>query len=1456
METKRKSSGYWDDFANVELQLRAFIVEHGTDGIMPTIPELRAAERADLINAIKKHGGMKAVTKRLGLSRSDAYKPSDYWDVFANVEQELGAFIAEHGIDGIMPTKRALQAAGHSDLAYAIDKHGGIPVVADRLGLKRPNAHKSTGYWNDFANVKKGVLDFIAEQGTVDVMPTGAQLSQAGYSNLANAIRKHGGFLVVAQKLGLQRPRAYKPAGHWDDFTNVEKEVLAFVTEHGTNGMMPTHAELQNAGREDLVNAIRQHGGFPEVAKRLGLEPQGTNKPAGYWDDLANATRELRDYLRSHDDTRGVLPTYSELTKAGYNKLAIAISKHGAATVAEQLGLAVQDGDRPAGYWDDIKNVEKGLHTFITEHGTQGVMPTLRELNAGGYSSLAYAINKHGGFHSVAAQCGLKRSDEYKPLGYWNDIANLENQLRIYLAEHGTADTMPTIPELYAEGRVDLVGAIKKHGGVSIVAEQFGFKRPDARKPLGYWNDFANVERELRTFIADHGSDGIMSTIDELLKARCSALARAISRHGGFSSVARQLGLSYTGPEHVTPRTASSVERTARAIQPLAESKLLSPAQVMVILRRAGLLEFRNQRVVKLGAALARGDHAEIESAISNLGSGGEDITTEIIAIQETDDLTAAEAEALMGSGLEAGESAIPAPPLSTAATVPHTQREQAVIRGLSALGELRLPLDEVLQLLTSKVLWQEFYKRLYAWYGSLDAAQTVTAEDVEAAILAAYPEHTANEFVAVASAVFAVEVEQAVNFAASLPDVSWCGPRLRLHQADAARRMAEVLTTSEHEARPYVLNADDPGMGKSASFLAAVAMSNIRTVVLVAPKTVADDTWTGKDGEIPRCLPQAHVVRGIVKTLAEPPASRLTFYVLHYEELLDEDAVARLAEKSFDCLCLDEIHFIKQRAGQDPTYRRAALETLRASARAAIGLTGTPLVNELAEPMSLLQTLSQNAPQFDHSRLSSRRLRDMADVFETLLPHVVRRRKREVLLHLPGCDVRPVDIPLPPDLEVQMLDIYGWPKSQASRTLVKLRQLATDAKLLYLLERALTAHKLLVLTYLTDEVSDKIAAYLEDFLPDQIAHINGLTPKAERQKLLDSFRTSEQVRVLVGTIGTIGVGLTLFDPKQADTANEIIVADLPYTWAEFEQGIARLDREGQKRRVNVDVLQTTTTATLRDGSAHHTLDERIWALIENKRELADVAIDGKYDTTDAAAKVVKALRRWLKQAREIGVEPLAVERRPAEPTEAQRWRGEIGRLRGMSAARAEEVFADPEYTRQFLAHLETSTAAKLAHQWLRGRLTPLLRPDLVIVDMGCGLNPFADLPCHVIGLDRHDRPGQLRGKMENPPLPDKSADVILYSLALYGTAADLLVYFTHAARILRGGGHLFIVEPDSAFTPQGLVRFVNSLNQFGFELVGNVKDLRGEDGTLLKGMHLTLSGEAGKLDGSLLERK
>ncbi|MDE3090145.1 MAG: hypothetical protein KGJ80_12250, partial [Chloroflexota bacterium] len=659
---------------------------------------------------------------------------------------------------------------------------------------KKPN-----GYWDDFANVERELRAFIVEHGAGGIMPNQGMLVNADRRDLIHAIRHNGGFSDVAERLGLELRRTRKFKGYWGDFANFEKELRAFITSHGTDGIMPSIPELQSAGRRDVARAVGQHGGFPAVAERLGLKRldnrrpmqkrMDPRKPSGYWDDFANVEKELRAFVTQHG-IEGVMPTQSQLHTAERNDLNSAIGKHGGFwAVAKRLGLMRSDADKLAGYWNDFANVDTELHAFISKHGTSGVMPSYPQLKLRGYGSLANAIDKHGGSLVVAERLGLDRSDADKPKGYWDNFANVERELRAFVAAHNKDGTMPTSKELTDAGYRSLVHAINKHGGFWIVSDKLGLK--PTNRPAGYWDDFANLERELRTFISDHGMKGSMPTAAELNTAGRSDLTSAMGKYGGHSVVARRLGLTYTSPERVTQQTASSVELTARAIQPLAESNLLSGAQVMVILRRAGLLEYHNPRILRLNAGLARGKHDEIESAIANLVGGGEEIAVEQVTIAESDILSAEEAEALASVGLDAHEGK---GVQLNILTVPATQREQAVIRGLSALGELRLPLDNVLQLLTSRILWQSFYKRLYSWYGSLNAVQTVTADDVQAAILSAYPEHAANEFIAEASALFTYEVEQAINFAASLADFGWCGPRLRLHQADAARRMAEVL--------------------------------------------------------------------------------------------------------------------------------------------------------------------------------------------------------------------------------------------------------------------------------------------------------------------------------------------------------------------------------------------------------------------------------------------------------------------------------------------------------------------------------------------------------------------------------------------------------------------------------------------------------------------------------------
>ncbi len=61
-------------------------------------------------------------------------------------------------------------------------------------------------------------LSLLSRMG-LRIMPTSAQLAAAGRRDLAAAVRRAGGFLEVAQALGLRSQR--KPAGYWDDEANL-----------------------------------------------------------------------------------------------------------------------------------------------------------------------------------------------------------------------------------------------------------------------------------------------------------------------------------------------------------------------------------------------------------------------------------------------------------------------------------------------------------------------------------------------------------------------------------------------------------------------------------------------------------------------------------------------------------------------------------------------------------------------------------------------------------------------------------------------------------------------------------------------------------------------------------------------------------------------------------------------------------------------------------------------------------------------------------------------------------------------------------------------------------------------------------------------------------------------------------------------------------------------------------
>ena len=204
------------------------------------------------------------------------------------------------------------------------------------------NHKKHIGYWSDFENVQREIQEFIHAHGTPGVMPTFDALLACGYSGLCNAIQRHGGFHLIAERLNLTS--SHKVKGYWHDFGNVEHEINKFNAEQGIEGngdYMPTARELSDAGKRSLVIAIYKHGGFSAVATKLGLTPR--DPVIGDLHDFKRIQEEIAEFIAEHGTT-GYMPTFFQLNSAGHTTLVAAIKKHGGfSAVAAKLGLRERD---------------------------------------------------------------------------------------------------------------------------------------------------------------------------------------------------------------------------------------------------------------------------------------------------------------------------------------------------------------------------------------------------------------------------------------------------------------------------------------------------------------------------------------------------------------------------------------------------------------------------------------------------------------------------------------------------------------------------------------------------------------------------------------------------------------------------------------------------------------------------------------------------------------------------------------------------------------------------------------------------------------------------------------------------------------------------------------------------------------------------------------------------------
>lgn len=113
---------------------------------------------------------------------------------------------------------------------------------------------------------------------------------------------------------------------------------------------------------------------------------------------------------------------------------------------------------------------------------------------------------------------------------------------------------------------------------------------------------------------------------------------------------------------------------------------------------------------------------------------------------------------------------------------------------------------------------------------------------------------------------------------------------------------------------------------------------------------------------------------------------------------------------------------------------------------------------------------------------------------------------------------------------------------------------------------------------------------------------ITGDTPAKERDRIAAAFQEGktpegEPVRGIAGTIGAMGVGLTL------TYASNMVFVDRMWTPSENAQAEDRISRLGQKNATMITILV-----------AQHMLDERVTEILEGKSEVIAATVDAAAD--------------------------------------------------------------------------------------------------------------------------------------------------------------------------------------------------------------------------------------------------
>ena len=299
----------------------------------------------------------------------------------------------------------------------------------------------------------------------------------------------------------------------------------------------------------------------------------------------------------------------------------------------------------------------------------------------------------------------------------------------------------------------------------------------------------------------------------------------------------------------------------------------------------------------------------------------------------------------------------------------------------------------------------------------------------------------------------------------------------------------------------------------------------------------------------------------------------------------------------TIDLLVVDEAHYVK-----NPDAKRSqTIYSLTERSNNVLYLTGTPLENRLAEMVNLVGKLQ---PDITKEMENSVQYIGSNTFKEKVAPVYLRRNKEDVLTELPeltqveewlsfGQEEGQIYREAVRNGEFMLMRRAGWQgiTKKKSPKLNRLIEICDEA--------AANGKKVIVFSFFKS-VINTICSELGD---KTLTPITGAVSSAQRQEILDIFKSSEQKHVLVSQIQAGGVGLNI------QSASIVIFCEPQIKPTLETQAIARAYRMGQTQKVFVYRLLT-----------ENSIDERMMEMLDTKQQVFDDYAKDSYITDHTAA--------------------------------------------------------------------------------------------------------------------------------------------------------------------------------------------------------------------------------------------